>query len=181
MTRLYECMFVIDNDAVRTGWNDVKKNVVALVEKHGGRVRTARRWGERRLTYPMRHKNRGTFLLTYLDLAPEHTAELRRDLDISEYCLRYLILAAEEVPAEEVELSASEESADFVLPEPPPDDHDDEAEAAAQRAAEAAAQRAAEEAEAAKAEAEKDSSEATPAAEGETVPTGAATPENTEA
>ncbi len=122
MTRTYECMFLLDNDAVRAGWNDAKSSVSSLVSKHGGSVVTARRWDERRLAYPIRHKNRATYLLTYCELDAPQIEELRNELDISETVLRYLILATDAVPAEERELSEAEQSPEFELPEPPADD-----------------------------------------------------------
>ncbi|HED64393.1 MAG TPA: 30S ribosomal protein S6 [Planctomycetes bacterium] len=128
MTRTYECMFLIDNDVVRAGWKEAKATVAELIEKHGGTVVTARRWAERRLAYPIRHKNRATYLLSYCDCDPTQLGALRRDLDISETVMRYLILAVDEIPAEEHDLSAAENGEDFVLPEPPPDDAIDEPE-----------------------------------------------------
>jgi ribosomal protein S6 len=166
MTRLYECMFLIDNDAVRAGWGDAKASVAALVAKHGGSVETARRWDERRLTYPIRHKNRATYLLSYCQLDPTTVAALRRDLDISELCLRYLITSAEEVPAKERDLAAAEEEKDFVVPEPPADDAVDEPvveERAERPAAESPVPAGANEAAPASAEAAPASTEAAPA------------------
>ena len=122
MTRIYESMFLIDNDAVRAGWKEAKASLAALVEKHGGHVLSSRRWDERRLAYPIRHRNRATFLLTFCELAPETMADLRRDLDISETVLRYLILSRESVPQKELELSAAEQATGFEIPEPPSDD-----------------------------------------------------------
>ena len=125
MTRTYECMFLIDNDAVRAGWQAAKTVVSGLVEKHGGGVQTARRWDERRLAYPIRHRNRATYLLAFCDLDPAQIDDLRRDLDINETVLRYLFLSVDAVPDEERELSAAEQSDDFVVPEPPADDAPD--------------------------------------------------------
>ncbi len=122
MTRTYECMMLIDNDAVRAGWRDVKTSIAALVEKHGGKVLAARRWDERRLAYSIRQKKRATYLLAYVELDSDAPVELRRELDISESVLRYLILSAAGVPAGELELSAAEEEAGFTIPEPPLDD-----------------------------------------------------------
>lgn len=128
MTRTYECMFLVDNDVVRAGWQGAKKAVSDLLGKHGGGFVTSRRWAERRLAYPIRHKNRATYLLAYCDLDPIQMNDLRRDLDINETVLRYLILAAEAVPDEERELTAAEEGSEFVVPEPPADDAIDEPE-----------------------------------------------------
>ena len=126
MTRTYECMFLVDNDVVRAGWQGAKQAVAELLGKHGGSFVTSRRWAERRLAYPIGNRNRATYLLAYSDLDPTQMNELRRDLDISETVLRYLILAADAVPAEERELSAAEDSSEFVVPEPPADDAVDE-------------------------------------------------------
>ncbi len=128
MTRTYECMMLIDNDAVRAGWRDVKTSIAALVEKHGGKVLAARRWDERRLAYSIRQRKRATYLLAYLELDSDAPVELRRELDISEAVLRYLIVSAAGVPARELELSAAEEEAGFTIPEPPPDDVQEEEE-----------------------------------------------------
>lgn len=176
MTRTYECMFLIDNDSVRAGWNEAKASVAGYIEKHGGSVVTSRRWAERRLAYPIRHKNRATYMLSYCDLDPTQISNLRRDLDISESVLRYLMLSADEIPAEERELAAAEDSADFSVPEPPADDAVDEpppapAEEGEEKAsAEAATAEAAPEANAeAKAEATPDAE--TPKADDETTKT----------
>jgi small subunit ribosomal protein S6 len=122
MSRTYEIMFLIDNNAVRAGWKDVKAQVAGLIEKHGGKVLTSRRWDERKLTYPIRQRRRATYLLAYCELAGPGVATLRRELDISETVLRYLLLRAEAVPAQEHELTQAESAAGFQIPEPPPDD-----------------------------------------------------------
>jgi small subunit ribosomal protein S6 len=122
MSRLYEMMFVIDNNAVRAGWSEAKATVTGLIEKHGGSVKTARRWGERRLAYPIRHRRRGTYLLSYGEIDPAEVAGLRRELDLSETVLRYLVLQAGEIPADELALTQAEAEAGFEVPEPPADD-----------------------------------------------------------
>ena len=48
MSQIYEGMFLLDNDLVREGWDGAKSTVTAALEKHGGKVHTARRWDERR-------------------------------------------------------------------------------------------------------------------------------------
>lgn len=132
MSRTYECMFLIDNDVVRAGWPSAKEAVGAVVTKHGGSVRTARRWDERRLAYPIRRRKRATFLLSYCDFPSDGVANVRRDLDISETVLRYLILRADEIPGEEVELTRAEATDGFTVPEPPADDAVDEPEVKAE-------------------------------------------------
>jgi len=126
MTRIYECMFLLDNDVVRAGWKEAKAYVTAIVEKYEGKVCSARRWDERRLSYPIRRKNRATFLLTYCEFPNTAIQELRRELDLSETIMRYLILSAEAVPETEIELTREESGDEFEIPEVPADDAIDE-------------------------------------------------------
>ena len=122
MSRIYECMFLIDNDAVRASWSGAKSTVADLVAKHGGKVLCGRRWDERRLAYPIRRRQRATYLLTYCELTPPTIPALNRDLEISETVLRHLMLAVEAVPEKERELAALEDQDGFAVPEPPADD-----------------------------------------------------------
>lgn len=122
MTALYESMFLLDNAVVREGWNKAKAVVTDTLEKHGAKVKTIRRWDERKLAYTIRGKNRGTYALCHFEMGNEHIAPMRREFDLSERVLRYLILRVEEVPQSEFELSQAENAADFVVPPPPPDD-----------------------------------------------------------
>lgn len=122
MTAVYESMFLLDNALVRESWNKAKSLVTDMLEKHGAQVRTIRRWDERKLAYTMKGKNRGTFALCYFEMGNENIAAMRREFDLNERLLRYLILRADEVPAPEFDLHQAESAADFVVPAPPPDD-----------------------------------------------------------
>ena len=46
----------------------------------------------------------------------------RRDLELNERVLRYMMLAVDEVPEEERKLAAEEDGAEYTVPEPPDDD-----------------------------------------------------------
>ena len=122
MTYLYEGMFLVDNDLVRADWERAKSMVTNMLTKHGGTVRTARRWDERALAYPIKGRRRGTYILTYAELPGSSMENLKRDLDLNESVLRYLIVRKEEVPATEGELAIAEQAPDFVVPVPPTDD-----------------------------------------------------------
>jgi len=129
--KLYEGMFLLDNQAVRADWRKAKALVTDALEKHGARVATARRWDERKLAYPMKGRQRGTYLLSYYELDAGGIDGLRRELELSETVLRYLLLRAEEVPETERELSAAELDASFEIPLPPEDDSTETESAAA--------------------------------------------------
>jgi small subunit ribosomal protein S6 len=122
MMKIYEGMFLLDNQAVRADWRAAKGTVTAALEKHGGQVVSARRWDERKLAYPIRGRRRGTYLLSYYNMDGEALDGLRRELEITESVLRYLILQAEAVPEGEIEKSNAELEQGFSVPPPPEDD-----------------------------------------------------------
>lgn len=122
MTKIYETMVLLDNDVVRQDWRKAKAIVTDTVAKYGGSVKSCRRWDERRLTYPMARKNRATFYLAYHDMPGDKIPGFRRDLELNERVLRYMMLSTEEVPEEELKLAAEEDGTEYEVPTPPEDD-----------------------------------------------------------
>ena len=119
---LYEGMFLLDNQAVRADWGRAKGAVTEALAKHGAEVVSARRWDERKLAYPIEGKKRATYLLAYYQAPFDTVAALRRDLELDERILRYLILRADVVPEGELEKSRAELEAGFAVPPPPADE-----------------------------------------------------------
>lgn len=125
MAHIFEGMYLLDNAAVREDWNAAKSIVVGTLEKHGGKVLTARRWDERRLAYPIKQKNRATFLLTYYEIPAENIPDMRRDFELNESVLRSLEVVVDALPEGETEFHTEEQGAEFSVPTPPDDDHID--------------------------------------------------------
>lgn len=115
-------MILLDNAVVREDWKKAKSVIQDAVEKHGGKVSSSRRWDERRLAYPIKNKNRATYVLCYLEIPGANLPALRRELELSDRILRYLLLRVDEVPAAELELTSAEEVEGFTVPPPPADD-----------------------------------------------------------
>ncbi len=126
MSQIYEGMFLLDNQVVRTDWRSAKAMVGDTLAKHGGTVHTLRRWEEKRLAYPIKGNNRATYFLAYYEIPGENIPAMLREFDLSESVLRYLIIGVDEVSDEERELAGLEEDKNFVVPEPPADDAQDE-------------------------------------------------------
>jgi small subunit ribosomal protein S6 len=122
LNRLYEGMFLLDNQVVREDWKSAKALVAEALQKHGAKLRTLRRWEERKLAYPIQGRKRATYFLGYFEIAVAELPALRRDLDLSEKVLRHLILSCEAVPESENELAAAEMAEGYTIPPPPPDD-----------------------------------------------------------
>ena len=121
MSTIYEGMFLLDNQVVRTDWPSAKAVVTDTLAKHGAKVLTARRWDERKLAYTIKGRRRATYLLTFFEVGGDGVNEMRRDLELDERVLRYLILGAEALPEGELEKSQAELVEGFTVPSPPPD------------------------------------------------------------
>src|SRR6202008_2730516 len=113
LTTVYEGMFLLDNQVVREDWKKAKAIITDALKKHGAKVACARRFDERRLAYQIRRGRRATYCLAFYEMGSEHLSPLRRDLELNENVLRYLMLAKDSVPPAEIELAAAEDAADF--------------------------------------------------------------------
>jgi len=122
LTQLYEGMFLLDNQVVREDWKRAKAIVTDTLSKHGAKVVCARRWDERRLAYSIRQRHRATYCLAFYAMGNEGIAALRRELDLSESVMRYLIMGIDAVPDGEIDRAGQEDAAGFSVPPPPPDD-----------------------------------------------------------
>jgi len=63
--KLYEGMFLVDNSEARKNYEAVSENISRIITKYGGEVIRSERWSERRLAYPVRRRDRGTYVLVY--------------------------------------------------------------------------------------------------------------------
>lgn len=166
MKRTYEAMVLLDNREVKQGWQALKDQVCGLFTKHGASIKSAKRWDERRLAYPIKHQLRGTYMLAYFEAETSDIAAIRRELDYAESVFRHMTFACEEIPADAYEPEAEfdeaavrvEDTSMTDLPEEEPEEEAPAEEAKAEGDAEASAEAAAEDAPAAEA-AEGDSAE----------------------
>jgi len=115
--RTYECMCLLDNREVRNGWQALKDSVAGIFQKHGAQIVSSRRWDERRLAYPIRGQQRGTYLLTYLKADTQQLTGIRRDLQFNEAVLRNLLVACAEVPQSAFEPEAAFDASQVVVEE----------------------------------------------------------------
>jgi small subunit ribosomal protein S6 len=122
LATIYEGMFLLDNQVVRADWARAKAVITDALHKHGAKVLTARRWDERKLAYTIRGRRRATYLLTFFELAGDGVNAMRRDFDLDERVLRYLMLGVEALPEGELEKSQAELAEGFTVPSPPPDE-----------------------------------------------------------
>ena len=128
MTKLYEAMVLVSNQVVREDWRKAKGLVNDLFTKHNATVKSLRRYEERRLAYPIQGNLRATYYLAFVEADGQIIPGLRRDFELTEQVLRYLISSVDVIPEGELEAAALEEGADYTVPEPPADDEPEEEE-----------------------------------------------------
>jgi small subunit ribosomal protein S6 len=89
--RKYEVVCVINPDLDETALNGVLEKVTGWITELGGNVEKVDKWGRRRMAY-MIHKHReAQYVLINADLQPSATAELDRNLRLTEPVIRHMI------------------------------------------------------------------------------------------
>ena len=90
--RMYEGLFVIDNTNASTEWDSVVKHIHDILLKNGAEILKTEKWGEKRLAYKIKGHKRGTYLLIHFNAKNTAIATLRRDFNLSDYVIRFLII-----------------------------------------------------------------------------------------
>lgn len=130
MERTYESMFIVDPAVAAKEWNRITEELEGTFSRYGGKILNLRKWGERKLTFPIRRQQRGTYVLAYCSGPSDLVIRVRGDLELSEVVLRYLIVRHEgpiEGPPQDVkDRDPQPESSPQPEPEPTPvPDHDE--------------------------------------------------------
>jgi small subunit ribosomal protein S6 len=92
---VYEAMFCFDSNRFGRDAEGTPGEIVELMQKAGGEILVSRLWEERRLAYPIKGQRKGTYWLIYVRLDAKQLAGLRRQFEITESILRFLLLKIE--------------------------------------------------------------------------------------
>ena len=93
--RLYEGMFLLDANEAAKGWADLEGHITGLLEKHEARLEHSERWPDQRLATEIKGVKKGTYFLTYFNAPTQSIAGLRRDIELSDKILRFLVVQEE--------------------------------------------------------------------------------------
>ena len=88
----YELVLVISPEVAEEEFEATIDNVSRFITGRGGTVSDVERWGKRRLAYPIRHFEEGSYVLARFKLKPAFGKELGASLRISEEVLRHLLI-----------------------------------------------------------------------------------------
>lgn len=93
--RTYEGMLLVEPTIAAKEWNRVAEEIDRIVKRNGATVIQVSKWGERKLSYPIKKNNRGTYVLTYFSAPEKALTKIKADFQLSEVVLRSLLLQHE--------------------------------------------------------------------------------------
>jgi len=90
--RDYELVLIISPEVPGDKFDAVIDNVSQFITGKGGTISDVEQWGKRRLAYPIKHFEEGSYVLSRFKLKPTLSKELEANLQISEEILRHLLI-----------------------------------------------------------------------------------------
>jgi len=90
--RDYELVLIISPEVPGDKFDAVIDNVSQFITGKGGIISDVEQWGKRRLAYPIKHFEEGSYVLSRFKLKPTLSKELEANLQISEEILRHLLI-----------------------------------------------------------------------------------------
>ena len=90
--RDYELVLIISPEVLEEKFDAVIDNVSQFITGKGGIISDVEQWGKRRLAYPIKHFEEGSYVLSRFKLKPALNKELEANLQISEEILRHLLI-----------------------------------------------------------------------------------------
>jgi small subunit ribosomal protein S6 len=94
--REYELVMVLDPEMEDEQTSATIDRIRQFVSSRGGEVTDVNTWGKRRLSYPIKSRNEGNYIVTHFRIEPSQTAELEATLRLSEEVLRHLLVKTED-------------------------------------------------------------------------------------
>jgi small subunit ribosomal protein S6 len=86
-------MLLVDPTIATKEWAKVGEEVDRLVKRHGASVISVVKFGERKLAYPVKKSNRGSYVVAYFSSPEKALGKIKADFQLSEVIFRSLILA----------------------------------------------------------------------------------------
>lgn len=93
--RRYELMYIISPEIADGDVQAVVERVNQTITDHDGQILDVDLWGRRKLAYPIQKFLEGSYVLTQLELEPQHTGGLEASFKFAEDILRHLLIYKE--------------------------------------------------------------------------------------
>lgn len=105
---LYEGLFLFNIQAINGDLNVALEHMNEILSRADAEVVALSRWDERKLAYEIKGQKRGLYILAYFRVRGPQIANIERDVNLSEYLLRCLILRADHMGEIEIEQAIAE-------------------------------------------------------------------------
>jgi small subunit ribosomal protein S6 len=89
--RDYEIVFIVHPELDDQAFQGIVDRVTKWVTDPGGQIEKTDIWGRRHLAYPIKKQREGQYVLLQAQMAPSATAELERNMRLTEPILRFMI------------------------------------------------------------------------------------------
>ncbi len=96
----YETIFIVNPDISQENTEKLTDDLVAKVEKAGGRIVKRENWGSRPLAYSIAKRKRGHYVLLVTDGEPAALKALERAISLEERIIRSLTVKLDELSDE---------------------------------------------------------------------------------
>lgn len=90
--RDYELVAIISPEVDEEGMSKIMDRVTESINSRGGVVEETKKWGKRRLAYPLKKFMEADYFLTRFKLMPKSVKELEGEISASDDILRYLVV-----------------------------------------------------------------------------------------
>lgn len=91
----YELMYIIRPEAADGDAQATVERVTRAITDGGGAILEVDLWGRRKLAYPIKGFLEGYYVLTQLELEPQHVKEVEASFRFAEDILRHLLVRKE--------------------------------------------------------------------------------------
>lgn len=99
--REFETLILISPELSSDAREGIINNLVAIIEREGGKMIEVDQWGMRDLAYPVRKLMRGFYVRLVYEAPPALVAELERNIRITDGIFKFLTVKTAERPVEE--------------------------------------------------------------------------------
>lgn len=92
----YESMIVLHPDLTEEQLTTENEKILAIIKSFGGEILKTDVWGKRTMTYEIKKKKEGFYLINYFKMETKNLTELENQYKLKENILRYNLLRIEE-------------------------------------------------------------------------------------
>ena len=92
----YELVAIISPEVDEEGVSKIVDKVTQSIDSRGGVVEEVKKWGRRKLAYPIRKFMEADYVLARFKLTPKSVKELEGEISASPDVLRYLVVKVED-------------------------------------------------------------------------------------